>query len=309
MKKLCNPGIPISKTTPFLLIICQITESSVFMIRSWYFFVRKLHLNLIFFILTRNTINIDMKVQNKTKLLQNKPQDPEPPEHLKDFDTSLPLPKGNSPYALAKRAEYIHKDLELAKFYYYKAIKQGDRVESAIKDIASILHQLGQTSSACEFLSEHQKHFKDHKRFENLLSSLQKQIVPSENCLKRILKLFPVSEMDKNEDVMSFFKNSSRILEIDFHYHNNTRCAFIKFQSHSSARKTLEGLLNWENHRVEWVSAQELEDIKNLEFWTFALDTQQPALSRGTSTDEDTAKKLIGMDLLRALNEDNQSSF
>ena len=250
-----------------------------------------------------------MKFQNKGKSSHNKSNDPEPPDFLKDFDNNLPLPKGNSPYALAKRAEYIHKDLELAKVYYYKAIKQGDRVESAIKDIASILHQLGQTTQACQFLSEHQKFFKDHKRFENLLSSLQKQIVPSENCLKRILKLFPVDELAKEADIRSLFKNVSRVLEMEFHYHNSVRCVFLKFQSHSSARKTLEGLLNWENQRVEWVSCEELEDIKNLEFWTFALDTCQPSLSRGTSTDEDTAKKLIGMDLFVALNEDNQSSF
>ena len=49
---------------------------------------------------------------------------------------------------------------------------------------------------------------------------------------------------------------------------------------------------------------QELEDIKRLEFWTFALDTQQPLLSRSTSTDEDTAKMLIGADLFVALSED-----
>ena len=235
---------------------------------------------------------------------KTKKKDPEQSECQADCNSKLPLPKGNSPYALAKKAEYIKKDLELAKHYYKLAIKHGDRGESAIKDIASILHQEGLTKQACDFLSEHQTFFKDHKKFENLLSSLQKQIIPSENCLKRILKLSPVSDFASAESVKDLFKNSSRILDVEFHYHNNQRCAFLKFQSHSSARKTLEGLLNWDQQKVEWVSVQELEDIANLEFWTFALDTQQPLLSRGISTDEDTAKQLIGADLFVALMED-----
>lgn len=250
-----------------------------------------------------------MKTLNKPLTPKNKHPDLELPDFPKNDDSKLPLPKGNSPYALAKRAEYIQKDLQLAKFYYEQAIEQGDRGESAIKDIASILHQEGLTQKACEFLSEHQQYFKDHKKFENLLTSLQKQIVPSENCLKRILKLSPVPDLASGESILGLFKNSSRVLEVEFHYYNNTRCAFLKFQSHSSARKTLEGLISWENQKVEWVSQQELDDVSKLEFWTFALDTQEPLLSRGTSTDEDTAKHLIGIDLFEALTEENRCSL
>lgn len=61
-------------------------------------------------------------------------------EFNKDID-HLPLPKGNSPYAQAKRAEYIDRDTLVAKMLYQKAIQLGDRTESALKDLASILHQ------------------------------------------------------------------------------------------------------------------------------------------------------------------------
>lgn len=57
----------------------------------------------------------------------------------------LPLPKGNSFYAMAKRAEYKAKNLSLAKTYYREAINIGDRSESALKDLAGILHQEGRT--------------------------------------------------------------------------------------------------------------------------------------------------------------------
>lgn len=219
----------------------------------------------------------------------------------KEVDSKLPLPKGNSPYAMAKRAEYVQKDLELAKHYYKLAIKYKDRGESAIKDIASILHQEGHTKQACDFLSENRKFFKDHKKFVNLYESLQKQIVPSENCLKRILKIAPISDFETIDSIKAMFKNSSRIVDIEFHYYNGQRAGFLTFSSHSSARKTLEGLLNWDNYKVDWVSGQDLDYIKNCEFWTFALDTQGPALSRGTSTDENTAKHLIGNDLFSEL--------
>ena len=250
------------------------------------------------------TINIlYMKTEKNNCYLANDFQSQQLLKNESDYLSKLPLPKGNSPYAMAKRAEYIQKDLELAKHYYRLALKRGDRGESAIKDIASILHQEGLTTQACDFLSEHQAYFKDHKKFENLLTSLQKQIIPSENCLKRILKLYPVTEQANAESVRNLFKNSIRVLEVEFHFQNNQRAAFLKFQSHSSARKTLEGLLNWDHQKVEWVSQQELEDITNLEFWTFALDSQWPSLSRGASTDEDTARQLIGADLLLALTE------
>ncbi|OMJ80287.1 hypothetical protein SteCoe_19489 [Stentor coeruleus] len=224
-------------------------------------------------------------------------------ENEKEIDSKLPLPKGNSPYALAKRAEYIEKDLELAKHYYKLAIKHRDRGESAIKDIASILHQEGQTKEACDFLSEHKKIFRDHRKFANLYESLQKQIIPSENCLKRILKLAPLSDFENIDSIKSMFKNSSRILEVVFHYYNGQRAGFLMFSSHSSARKTLEGMLNWENCKVDWVSAEDLEYIKSCEFWTFALDTLGPTLLKCMSTDEKTAKHLIGNDLFCELSD------
>jgi hypothetical protein len=233
----------------------------------------------------------------------------EAPDYLKSCDPELPLPKGNSPYALAKRAEYVHKDLKLAKFYYEMAIKQGDRTESAIKDIASILHQEGRTEQACQFLETHRSHFRDQKKVDNLLTSLQKQIIPSENCLKRIIKLFPITDSATCESILDSFKNPSRILEVEFHFHNNIRCAFLKFQSHSSARKTLEGLNSWNLYKFEWVSAGELEEVKDLEFWTFALDTQEPSLSQRASTDEDTARLLIGAELFGELNEGQSECF
>ena len=51
-----------------------------------------------------------------------------------------PLPRGASAYAMAKRAEYIEKDLAKAEYLYKKAIRSKDRQASAVKDLAGLLH-------------------------------------------------------------------------------------------------------------------------------------------------------------------------
>ena len=53
----------------------------------------------------------------------------------------IPIPRGHTHYAEAKRAEYLDKNLDKAKELYLKEIHTGDRKESAVKDLAVILHQ------------------------------------------------------------------------------------------------------------------------------------------------------------------------
>ena len=65
---------------------------------------------------------------------------------------SFPIPRQQTPYAFAKAAEYIEKDLEKAEHFYRQAIEIGERPESAIKDLAGILHQQGKTQEACDLL-------------------------------------------------------------------------------------------------------------------------------------------------------------
>ena len=65
-------------------------------------------------------------------------------EYLRNKSTKdVPIPRGNSAYCKAKRAEYLERDLEKAVRYYKIAIKNNERVDSAIKDLATVLHQQG----------------------------------------------------------------------------------------------------------------------------------------------------------------------
>jgi len=66
-----------------------------------------------------------------------------------------PIPKGKTPYCLAKRAEYMERDLEKAEKLYRQAVEEGERLESSIKDLATVIHQLGRTQEAIDFLILH----------------------------------------------------------------------------------------------------------------------------------------------------------
>jgi hypothetical protein len=57
------------------------------------------------------------------------------------YHKRYPIPRGNSSYAEAKRAEYIAKDLDKAEQLYLQEIQHGERKESAVKDLAVIYHQ------------------------------------------------------------------------------------------------------------------------------------------------------------------------
>ena len=62
------------------------------------------------------------------------------------------LPKGKGPYARAKRAQLVDLDLQKGEALLREAIKQGDKRESAVKDLASLLNQQGRVDEAIVLL-------------------------------------------------------------------------------------------------------------------------------------------------------------
>ena len=172
---------------------------------------------------------------------------------------NLPIPKGETPYAMAKNAEYKHRNLDLAEHFYLQAIRQGDRVESAVKDLASLLHQRGKTKEACEILEKHQELFKnDYEKYSNLYNTLKKQIDCSGNSQNKSLKMSFLAQDVTTDEIRGLFTNSIRIQKVTLHCEEidskMNYYAILNFNSHSSARKTLEGFHSWDRFKVEWVS-------------------------------------------------------
>ncbi|CAL5424977.1 unnamed protein product [Camellia sinensis] len=60
------------------------------------------------------------------------------------------VPCGDGPYVKAKHSQLVQKDLEGAVVWFWKAINGGDRVDSALKDMAVVMKQLDRTEEAIE---------------------------------------------------------------------------------------------------------------------------------------------------------------
>ncbi|CAH9050863.1 unnamed protein product [Cuscuta epithymum] len=66
------------------------------------------------------------------------------------IDATPKVPSGDGPYVRAKHAQLVEKDLEGAIVWFWKAINEGDRVGSALKDMAVVMKQLDRCEEAIE---------------------------------------------------------------------------------------------------------------------------------------------------------------
>jgi tetratricopeptide (TPR) repeat protein len=112
----------------------------------------------------------------------------------RDADKERGLPVGSGPYAQAKRAHIMDQDLRTAKELYHKAIKQKDRLESAVNDLASIYLQERQDNKAIELLTKYRDNVSNKQAILNLLATAyqrkgkyQEEI----SCLKDVLVFTP----------------------------------------------------------------------------------------------------------------------
>lgn len=212
---------------------------------------------------------------------------------------TFPIPKGNSLYAQAKRAEYLSKDVPLAKSLYSRAISEGDRTESALKDLASLLHQEGATAAACDLLVTHSESFSDKQKFKNLLATLQEKLVPTANSLNKQVRISPLSEFDSIASVRRLFREPSRVLHIELVCSRTAKFALISFSSHSAARKTLLSFFRWNSMTVEWVniSGEVVGAACN-----FKNKPQVPKKKKELKpSGQTTAERLLGKDLFLEL--------
>ncbi len=76
------------------------------------------------------------------------------------------------PYANAKHADIIEKDLEKAERLYRECIERNIRFESAIKDLAIVLVRLGQPEEAVDLLEANRQKIKDKQALDNVLISV-----------------------------------------------------------------------------------------------------------------------------------------
>ncbi|KAJ4968475.1 hypothetical protein NE237_015176 [Protea cynaroides] len=98
-------------------------------------------------------------------------------EKKEPFHVIHKVPSGDSPYVRAKHAQLVLKDPEAAIVLFWKAINAGDRVDSALKDMAVVMKQQDRAEEAIEAI----KSFRDRcskqaqESLDNVLIDLYKK--------------------------------------------------------------------------------------------------------------------------------------
>ncbi|CAN8274340.1 unnamed protein product [Cochlearia groenlandica] len=87
------------------------------------------------------------------------------------------VPSGDSPYVRAKHAQLVSKDPDRAISLFWAAINAGDRVDSALKDMAVVMKQLNRSDEGIEAIKSFRYlcPFEAQDSIDNLLLELYKK--------------------------------------------------------------------------------------------------------------------------------------
>ncbi|KAK1698080.1 hypothetical protein QYE76_014777 [Lolium multiflorum] len=109
------------------------------------------------------------------------------------------VPAGDSPYVRAKHLQLVEKDAEASIVWFWKAINSGDRVDSALKDMAVVMKQQDRAEEAIEAIRSfrHLCSRQAQESLDNLLIDLYKKCGKVEeqiDLLKQKLKMICLGE-------------------------------------------------------------------------------------------------------------------
>ncbi|XP_057837177.2 protein SULFUR DEFICIENCY-INDUCED 1 isoform X3 [Cryptomeria japonica] len=96
---------------------------------------------------------------------------------MKEFGIKHKVPVGDTPYIRAKQVQLVEKNPEAAIALFWAAINAGDRVESALKDMAIVMKQLGRADEAIEAIKSfrHRCSLQAQESLDNVLLDLYKK--------------------------------------------------------------------------------------------------------------------------------------
>lgn len=201
---------------------------------------------------------------------------------------SFPIPKEDNCYSRAKRHEYVEKNLDLAEKCYLQCIATGIRVESALKDLASLWHQRGRTLEACSLLEKHiHLVHEDREKYTNLLENLREKV---ENRNPRYLLLSDLPVDVSEQEIRQMFTHPQRIMEVEILRELNSARSRLKCMSISAAKKTIGGFLRRKELHLD------LEDLGDKHTEASDSEGEESSVER-SETD------LLGRELVAALNE------
>ncbi|KAJ3673905.1 hypothetical protein LUZ60_005897 [Juncus effusus] len=120
-------------------------------------------------------------------------------EEVESMHVLYKIPPGDGPYARAKHLQLVEKDLDASVPWFWKAVNSGDRVDSALKDMAVVMKQIDRSEEAIEAIKSF-RHFcskQAQESLDNLLLDLYKKCGRTKEeieLLKRKLRKIYIGE-------------------------------------------------------------------------------------------------------------------
>ncbi|KAJ0636716.1 hypothetical protein HanOQP8_Chr17g0665161 [Helianthus annuus] len=113
-----------------------------------------------------------------------------PSNHL--FHIIHKVPAGDSPYVRAKHVQLVENNPTKAVSLFWAAINSGDRIDSALKDMAVVMKQLNRSDEAIEAIKSFRYlcEWESQESLDNILLELfkVKLVFPNPFCGKRLEK-------------------------------------------------------------------------------------------------------------------------
>ena len=159
------------------------------------------------------------------------------------------LPKGDGPYARAKRAQLVDLDLGAAEKLLKQAALTGDNAESAVKDLASLLNQQGRDDEAISLLEDRSKRAKDSSSYDNMLATLYQHTGRHDDAVRILERLYQKTPRAKRSSLLTRIATSH-----------------LRVRNYDAAEGTLRKLLDDDPHnRTALRMIGVLEDARNAE--------------------------------------------
>ncbi|EAR92588.2 hypothetical protein TTHERM_00092800 (macronuclear) [Tetrahymena thermophila SB210] len=155
-------------------------------------------------------------------------------------------------YLEAKKCELNDQDLDKAVYYYTKCLEFNQKRDSALKDLATVYHKQGKTQLALELLLKEKENYQgDLKTYENLICTLEKQLVPTGKVYLKFILLYNSSkECITNNDINNIFPKIKKVKQMYYFrdlsllnpiQNGISNICLLEFNSYSNAKKIIEG--------------------------------------------------------------------
>ena len=106
---------------------------------------------------------------------KNYPNAKENYDKWREYARESTVPKGSNPFARAKRAQLVEKDLDRAEKFFRQAIRENDNLESAVNDLAWLLSQRERFEDGVKVIELNRSRIRNQQSLENLLTNIYKK--------------------------------------------------------------------------------------------------------------------------------------